>query len=63
MKTLYRAVSKDRKHYVLLKEVDDNYVVVAKIAGERREFNYLCYNHACYKFDVIRNFIKNNIDK
>ena len=42
---------------------DGNYKVIARIGSMRREFNYTHYNHACYKFECFRNFIKENVDR
>ena len=64
MKTLFRAISKNRKVVAFMNETEDgNYKVIARIGSMRREFNYTHYNHACYKFECFRNFIKNSIDR
>ena len=64
MKTLYRAISKNRKVTSFLYEKEDGtYLVTAKVGSMRKEFTYTSYNHACYKFDCFRNFIKNNVDR
>lgn len=60
---MYRTITKDRKNYVTLTELSDgNYVVKCKINGIRKEYDYISYNHACFKFDAFHNFIKRNFE-
>ena len=66
MKTLFRAISKNRKVVAFMNEMEDGtYLVKAKIGSMDMRFSYPHhhYNHACYKFECFRNFIKNSVDK